>query len=89
MMGDLISRKAVRNLVQKIIEKETPVKNDASRLIDILVHEIDDLPQKEKAGQWIMHNSRALWVCTCCGDTNLVTSVYCPNCGARMEEEDE
>jgi hypothetical protein len=89
MMGDLISRKAVRNLVQKIIEKETPVKNDASRLIDILVHEIDDLPQKEKAGQWIMHNSRALWVCTCCGDRNLVTSVYCPNCGARMEEEDE
>lgn len=37
-----------------------------------------------KKGKWKLHKSRALWICTNCKDTSLVTSRFCPNCGAKM-----
>ena len=40
-------------------------------------------------GCWTLHNSKSGWVCSNCGERELRTTVYCPNCGAKMEKENE
>lgn len=77
-------------------------KADAYKALADLPSAQTDVPDR-KVGKWIKHKDRASWYCSECttddyyayawdcnvGEYELQDS-YCPNCGARMEgEEDE
>ena len=49
----------------------------------VIKHELFIEP---KRGNWSLHKSGALFVCSACGETSLRTERYCPNCGAKMEK---
>lgn len=59
---------------------------------------IKALEQEPKTGHWIItsdylttaYGSVDYVKCSCCGEDSLEEGDYCPNCGAKMEgEEDE
>lgn len=84
-MSDLIDRKEAINAIKK--EWEEPLHSGETwEIIERTCDRIYNLPSAEsKKGKWKLHKSRALWICTNCKDTSLVTSHFCPNCGAKME----
>lgn len=56
-------------------------------------HDVYDAPTIEperKTGKWIERDSNGVWQCDQCRKYCLIYKAhYCPNCGARMGEEDE
>jgi transcription initiation factor IIE alpha subunit len=63
-----------------------------------LTYEINNAPTVDavpvKHGKWLPENRTmdAYWVCSCCGFPSEAHGAfkiykYCPNCGARMDEE--
>lgn len=101
-MTDLISREELKKAKKRIEslpwgdEEGNRVEFEwTSGLIDLL---IDKAPPAEKTGRWIMHidcprgtgcNYRE---CSCCKvwlKYDMPRNSYCPNCGARMEVNDE
>ena len=78
---------------QEAIER---IKNDieinhnrlANEYITALNMAIKALEQEPKRGKWGKYLKEGLkWKCSECGSRYTVTWSYCPNCGARMEEE--
>ena len=50
--------------------------------------------QPVKHGRWIWTETgnedyEQFWVCSVCGEHDFYEAKYCPNCGARMEVDDE
>lgn len=67
------------------------IRSDAWARIDAL----PSVTPKRKTGKWLPENrtNDAFWVCSACGFQSEAHSAnilynYCPNCGARMTEED-
>ena len=54
-------------------------------------------PQEPKTGHWIMtgnylttaYGSIDYVECSCCGEDSLEEGNFCPNCGAKMDKEQE
>lgn len=96
-MSDLISRKAVINIIHKEIEEVTDyLQHDV--LIDV-EFEVDELPAikaKEVVhGKWI-YNEYYTWECGNCGFHPFKGFIpkepgfnYCPNCGCDMRTSAE
>lgn len=85
-MGDLISREQAIDAVD--------IGNLHRGIVEALQNIISELPSAEKTGKWINHKDEHR--CSCCGE--VVTGdwyyeddaySYCPNCGARMVNENE
>lgn len=62
--------------------------------VDVILLNIDDMPtedvQEVQHGRWINHGS--FEVCSVCGEEQYGHDSgrhYCPNCGAKMDEECE
>lgn len=64
----------------------------------VAMREIDFMPTIDavpiRHGKWLPENRTmdAFWVCSCCGFPSEAHGAfkiykYCPNCGARMDEE--
>lgn len=54
--------------------------------------DIENAPKVDavKHGHWIAVNSdEEEYKCSECGDKEYYTCNYCPNCGAKMDEEEE
>ena len=79
-----------------------PLKNGHVQTIEaISVREIEnaptiDLESLRPHGEWKHTSSSAdpfceIWECSCCGaeDENGCCYNYCPNCGARMDKQEE
>lgn len=80
MNNDLISRSA--------LEKEIfgPGSYDTyEELLDAVRKAIDNAPAVERPkGEWIYKNYH--WVCDKCWDSFMLSSDFCPHCGADMRK---
>lgn len=101
MMDDAISRKAALNALLELIEERQKWVSDASKQIngiDAAYCKICDLPAAQpKIGKWIYVRKRLVRggtvdasECSICHKRIMphLKPDYCPNCGAKMEEED-
>jgi rubrerythrin len=43
--------------------------------------------KKQLVGKWVWDVIFSDYACSICGEFNLKTPKYCPNCGARMKGE--
>lgn len=89
--NDCISRQAVLKLQYRIDDSSTFSTRDV-----VNVEDIEDLPgvtPKEKTGYWIDKDIRGRIepYCSVCGDSvdTIYHYAYCPNCGAKMVEQQE
>ena len=85
MHDDLISREAVRNIV-----------NDIRDCISVegywaICERLKKLPpvNPTKTEYWISHHHGCEYECSECHDKQKAKSKYCPNCGERMIEPQE
>ena len=97
--GDCISRKALLEEIENGIKagnyeegyEEYPHINDMDDIIECIKY-ADSVQPKPKTGHWIYDGDQI--ICNRCfkafGFISLkLTSNYCPNCGAKMDEEEE
>ena len=87
MMGDLISRDALRKAFHYRIKFFNKSDWDKAMLI------IDTIPAAEERpqGEWIMNKTSARgrnYTCTNCKKVSRNKFDFCPNCGADMREAD-
>ena len=85
MRDDTISRQAAIDALGKVDDYGDGIA------FEVLSHAqmyISLLPSAERRGRWIDMDDYVM--CSCCGATHYgVDKNYCPNCGAKMEEENE
>lgn len=82
---DTVRRQAAIDAINHICPVDTEYDCTLLDRVDVR-YVLSDLPSAEpKKGRWDLHKSGALFICSACGDTSLVTSRFCPNCGAKME----
>lgn len=97
-MSDLISRQAAIEYCYALINAENPSDEwnygqERINQTEVILHHIESMPSaqpEQKVGKWI---GGELGYCTCCGHKgcasdiwNACEKLYCPNCGAKMEE---
>ena len=94
-MDDTISRQAAIEALDALCDRECEYSKQqrsfmcgACRLgsaFDV----IDELPSAERRGRWIYNANFAEppFKCSACGKSQGRLSNYCPDCGARMEED--
>lgn len=99
-MSDLISRKELKK-TKKRIESMPWVDERGNRVefewtSEIVDRLIDNAPSAEKKGRWVKTNPLAKAVCSECGKSAIglhvldeILTRYCPNCGAKMEVNEE
>lgn len=93
-MSDLISRQAAIDELQKEIDEQTnPLIRCGIRLAR---NTIDELPSADaveiRHGRWIDKSGgiEGAWnCCSVCGEKAIDLYDFCPNCGARMEGEQD
>ena len=96
-MDKLIS---LQDAIKAIDEKAKRIKcedtlNGLAGAIAILFDLPSVKPQEPKTGHWLMTGESDVYYdlpsyeCSKCGQTSLEEGDYCPNCGARMVEEQE
>lgn len=94
-MDDLINRQAALDLIEndKIGSGSPfislPRAQVVNRTCDRHVEGIKHLPSAQRTGRW--SEDRNLGIlrhrCSECGNLAWKTSAYCPNCGAKMEDD--
>lgn len=96
-MSDLISREAAIEAIESHLRVGDEVY-PLTRTDEILNHAFEiaascvyNLPAVEKVGKWERKWHTLfrceLYCCSTCGHFEPLRCNYCPNCGARMEEE--
>lgn len=80
---DLISRQAAIDAVNRAVTQEVARWS---------LQELPSAQTEHKKGKWIQTNPLGRSdniVCDQCGYDSIAEFIYCPNCGAKMEESDE
>lgn len=95
-MSDYISRKAAVKIAQKYGLANGSALGRHTGLADCIAIEIEGLPAADvepvRHGRWIDNGipESVLSGCSICGySCGAYTFNYCPNCGAKMDLEDE
>lgn len=89
---DAISRQAAINVADYTDYIGLAVE-DVKKVTDAVVKGLKCLSPvtpKQRTGHWIKHNTFEKWQCSCCGVQfrfSFKEHYFCPNCGARMEEQ--
>ena len=85
MNDDTISRQAaIDALIELSVQRDAWDSQEGfaqKRGINASICAIEDLPSAERRGRWVDLK------CDQCGQVDMSKPNYCPNCGARMEEE--
>ena len=96
MSEDLISRQAAINAIshnKEVYSKnfgDDPIDKYTIAIIDNDAQTIAQLPSAERRGRWIDIPFTARWICSNCDYISEFASFkYCPDCGTRMDLEDE
>ena len=92
--GDLISRKAIKNLIRSLtkwsVRSQDRKFENVGLLYDDVMFGIDRLPSAEKTAEWKpLDKEKAQYymfgyVCSKCGAPAKSPTKYCSNCGANM-----
>ena len=100
-MSDLISRQAAmeRLMAQNVIMDGSEYHNGFNAGVNRAQEVIRNLPPVQpKRGHWMIEPTEEPEYCKCseCGYVNLIVEVfaldgyhYCPNCGAKMERNED
>lgn len=91
-MDDLISRQAAIDFIK---DHSYPVCYDRTSIergmtltgIEEALSEIPIVQFEQKLGQWILNKHTDTVLCSQCGKCYGDEYNYCPNCGAKMEDE--
>ena len=98
-MDDLISRQAA--IAYAISGKTREFDGDKWIRVSEVRESLQTMPSAERRGRWVWSYEDIMlqghYECSCCGWRNYATQLYterddfnyCPNCGARMVNEDE
>ena len=89
-MDDTISRQAAIDAVRSYMADNEITDSDWHA--DGIAYEIKRLPSAQRTGRWIYVEEEYCWCCSSCKTMmaefeSKPVWIYCPNCGARMEEE--
>ena len=92
--NDLISRQAIIDAIDKWVKNRgVLITLPTSEVIPLFesIHELPPVnPQEPKTGHWIMHKKhRECSECNVYLPKDMPRNSFCPNCGARMESEEE
>lgn len=89
--SDAISRAEVHDLLATWLSDKLDEKTrEVLEVIDGKVEDMSPVTPKQKVGKWIYHMETwptSWYRCSICGGEEERTSNYCPNCGAKMEEQ--
>lgn len=91
-MSDLISRQAAIDAIERLILPQVKGETAAEEInrvawrcaINCAEEMIGHLPSAERHGRWELYD-----ICSVCGAQAEQQTNYCPNCGAKMVNEDE
>lgn len=91
-MSDLISREAAVAIMQA---KGEMAMGTPANVFYCAAHMLEMMPAVDaepvRHGRWIFRDDDMMpdYVCSLCGCTSIYTAgaKYCPNCGAKMQEE--
>lgn len=90
MDNDIISRQAAIKLLKaklaEIFFKETAEKN-----IEKWLNELPPVQSEQKTGRWFVEKGRYFPFCSNCSKEVYSRELpnFCPNCGAKMESDNE
>lgn len=94
MNDDLINRQAAIDALKA--KKDKSAKGDIGRFYNTIIQNtidaIKDLPSaqpEQKTGRWILNKHTDTVLCSQCGKCYGDEYNYCPNCGAKMEEDEQ
>ncbi len=89
---DLIKREDALNCIKKLYAGHTAC--NMFEALDAVAEYIEELPSAERKGKWIYKNGAVVypwWECYECSECGARSGMFkfCPNCGAKMEGEEE
>ena len=89
-MDDLISRQAVLETLDdmdNVLDEDRTIEN-YKELLKECYEVLPPVNPQEKTGHWIYKTMEGQF-CSICGEQSVWKFNYCPNCGAKMVEEQE
>ena len=98
LCGDAISRAEVHDLLATWISGVDEKTQEALEVIDGKIEDMTSVTPKQRTGHWIKRNNpnyspfdgsqSDISICSECGlKTEWKSTKFCPNCGAKMEEQ--
>ena len=96
-MNDSISRTKVISLIT--MRAEYAANDDIHDELAILMNKVKDMPPVDavhvRHAKWVYegklyysdNNTHNTWTCSGCGCSEFTPTKFCPNCGAKMDEE--
>lgn len=81
---DLVSRKSVLKIIEWAEYEHDPYYS----IVDSVKETPSILPER-KTGRWIPNRHTDTVLCSVCGKCYGDKYRYCPNCGAKMEEDEQ
>lgn len=99
-MSDLIDRQAAIEAVKDWIRSEEFRWSNATYYMEKRIKKLPSAEPERKTGKWIEYTKVIIpepynhweqaWKCSECGyDDGFVAWNYCPNCGAKMREDND
>lgn len=87
MSGELISRHGARLALARL---RSDHDYDYNAIVDKCINAVSQVPvrAKRKVAEWKPTNLYSLYLCSECGGRSILQTMFCPDCGARMEVDE-